>query len=213
MEHSLLSVLAEKEPSLSVDIRDRIILFHEIIKKENEVQNLTRLSSPLDFYYGHFLDVWELLKTRWMVYPALDIGSGAGVPGLLASLMEKGTWILSESEKRKAEYLQRTVMELGLQDSVQVTSLRAETYLKQNQVSTLIARAVGPVDRIYPWFKEIQHCSTWNNLILFKGPRWEEEWKRFKDSPFKDELVIHKVHEYFVGPENKRRILVWLTRA
>jgi 16S rRNA (guanine527-N7)-methyltransferase len=145
-----------------------------------------------------------------MQYPALDIGSGGGVPGLLAALLDERDWVVSDSEKSKADYLSRAAEGLGLVPRVQVVAGRAEVYLKDHQVPTVIARAVGPVERIYSW---IRNCSTWNNMILFKGPGWEQEWEAFQKGRWKKELVIDSIHRYQVGPEQKDRRLVLISRT
>jgi 16S rRNA (guanine(527)-N(7))-methyltransferase RsmG len=194
----------------SHEIRTKILAFYELMRLENEVQNITRLVGPSDFIDYHLSDVLELLKTHGLVYPILDLGSGGGIPGVLAALIDQQNWILTESEQRKAEYLQRTVNQLGLSERVSVFSGRAELYLKSHRVGTIASRAVGSVEKIYGW---IRKCSTWNKLILFKGPGWEAEWKSFLDSPFRNELQVVGEVNYFVGPEKKTRKLIQLKRS
>ena len=197
-----------KSELISEAVLSKIVEFYEIILKENEVQNLTRLISPSDFYYGHVIDVLELIQTGWLKYPAVDLGSGVGIPGLLANLIQPGQWILIDSEKKKAEYLSRTVEGLGLGGQIQVFSGRGEDYLKKNPVHSVVLRAVGPIERISGW---MQGCSTWNQLILFKGPSWVEEWAVFQKTRLGKGLVLQSEHLYTVGPEEKRRVLVRLT--
>jgi 16S rRNA (guanine527-N7)-methyltransferase len=186
-----------------------VLAFYELLSKENEVQNLTRLIGPSDFIEGHLLDTLELIRSGLVDFPAMDLGSGGGVPGLLAAVIRPDHWVLVESEKRKAEFLARAVSTLKLEERVSVAGIRAEDYLKQSAVESIVARAVGPVDRIYGW---IRKCSTWNTLVLLKGPSWEEEWARFQASKFKSEIAIEAIHSYEVGPDNKKRMIVRLTR-
>jgi len=111
----LKEILAEHEGECSPDSHGLLLRFYELVLRENEVQNLTRLSTPADFYFGHILDVLEFQKSGiGFEYPVLDIGSGAGVPGIVAAILGKGSWVLSDSEKKKADFLSRTVAELGL---------------------------------------------------------------------------------------------------
>ena len=227
MNKELSQLLSEHSPEIAPEIQGRIQTFYELLRAENEIQNLTRLISPEDFYFGHLLDVLELLKTGWIKYPALDIGSGGGIPGLLAAIIHPGLWILCESEKRKADFLQRAVNSLRLETTVQVTSLRVEDYLKSKRVNTLVARAVGNVERIHGW---IRKYSTWNTikvnganapatqLILFKGPGWEEEWKTFGQGKYRDEVLVKESHSYKIlrslnqPAEEKSRLLIQLVR-
>ena len=193
MNPILSQLLLKHSDLLSDKVREKILSFYEIVVKGNEAQNLTRLVSPEDFYSGHVLDVLELVKTGWIKGRCMDLGSGVGVPGILAALMVPSEWVLAESEKRKAEYLKETVDTLNLGDRVIVFPGRAEEFLKTNQVDSIAVRAVGSVERIYSWVRD---CSTWNNLILFKGPGWETEWERFRQTKFRNSLQIVAVHDY-----------------
>jgi len=197
---------------LALSERDQkdILSFYEIMLKENQIQNLTRLASPEEFYDYHLVDTLKVLETGWILYPAMDLGSGGGIPGVLAALIDKKAWILAESEKRKAEYLQRAVASLGIQGQVQVVAGRAEGFLKTDEVGSIVVRAVGTVEKIYGW---IRKCSTWNNLILFKGPNWEEEWKTFVACPVGAELQVTGEVEYSVGPEQKGRRIIRVERT
>jgi 16S rRNA (guanine527-N7)-methyltransferase len=195
-------------PGLSTDQLVRIQAYYERLVTENEIQNLTRLSSPEDFIEGHLIDVRELLKTGFLEYPAADLGSGAGVPGLLAAAIEPARWLLIESERQKARFLQETATALGL-STVQVFAERGESVLKQHSAKSVVARAVGPVDRIFGWLKS----STWNKLILLKGPKWEEEWSSFQRTGVGKKLRLTGSHAYEVGKENKRRLIVCLERV
>lgn len=202
-----LKVLLEQQ---GVSTQTNVLSFYEILLQENKVQNLTRLTSPMEFYDYHLADTLKLLETEWLDYPALDLGSGGGIPGILAALIDNKAWILAESEKRKAEYLQRSVDTLGVQAQVRVVPDRAESFLKTHKVGSVVVRAVGTVEKIYGW---IRKCSTWNNLILLKGPNWEEEWKAFKAGPFGSELKVTGEVQYQVGPELKTRKIVKLERT
>ncbi|MEK7400564.1 MAG: RsmG family class I SAM-dependent methyltransferase [Candidatus Poribacteria bacterium] len=195
---------------LDAAARDKICEFYNLVYKENQIQNLTKLINISDFFEGHVIDVRELLKSCLINYPALDLGSGLGVPGLMAAAVEQKTWIISEAEKRKADFLIRAVRKLNIQGHITVFSGRAEDFLINNKVQSVVVRAVGPIDRIY---RLIRRCSTWNNLILFKGPAWEREWLGFNKSHFCKELILTSTHEYFIGSDKKYRIIAKLNRV
>lgn len=207
---SLESLLSGEPTCFSKEEQEKIQAFYQLVLEENEIQNLTRLTTPEDFYWSNCVDVYYLHKFGNLQYPSLDLGSGAGVPGLLSGLLTGKPWILTDSEGHKAEYLQRAVNTLGLNSQIQVFSGRAEAFLKKNHAETIVARAVGSVEKMYSW---IRKCSTWNNLVLLKGPGWEEEWKRFQAGPFKDELSVSSENTYFVGEERKTRKIVCLKRS
>jgi len=202
-------LLREYWPDLAAEKLEKIKIFYGLVLEENEKQNLTRLLSPKDFVEGHVLDVRALLTSGLLSFPAMDLGSGVGVPGLLTGLIDGNEWVLVESERSKADFLSRAVQALKLKN-IRVLADRGEAFLRANRVSSIVARAVGPVDRIYGW---IRQCSTWNNLVLLKGPAWNEEWSKFSEGKHRRELVISKVYEYSVGTEKKSRIIVKIDRV
>jgi 16S rRNA (guanine527-N7)-methyltransferase len=183
--------------------------FAHILHRENEKQNLTRILGPKEFVEGHLRDVVELLGAPTLGRRILDVGSGSGVPGLLAAALCQDSdrvWFLTESEKQKADYLTRAAEELGL-SRVSVLSKRAEEMIEVLKPDTVIARAVGTVDKIAGW---IWNCSTWNSLILFKSRGWEKEWEEAQLSRFGKKLTVIHTHEYSSG--EKERLLITLKR-
>lgn len=203
---------ADKALDLSLEQIERAIEFREEVLRENEIQNLTRLLSPVDFFEGHIKDVIHLQRSGLVSFPALDLGAGMGVPGLLTAILygtgEGKTWVSCDSEGRKAEFLQRMVEHFHL-DGVSTAAIRAEEVLSTHQIGSVVARAVGPVSRIYAW---IRTRSTWNNLILLKGPKWAEEWADFQTTPQRNQLILDGQYTYTVGAEEKARIIVRLRR-
>ena len=197
------------QADFSPDIRAKIVDFYRLLAEENSRQNLTRLITPTEFYDGHLLDVCALFRSGLVRFPAMDLGSGGGVPGLLAACIRPDLWILVDSESRKAEFLSRAADMLRL-SNVRVMAGRAERALGDVRVESIVARAVGTVEKIYGW---IRPCSTWNNLILLKGPGWNTEWESFLRTKYRRELKVGGIYEYHVGPEKKYRVIVRLDRV
>lgn len=213
MERGLDQVILSLEGyTLSPESIQKVSQFYELLLRENEVQNLTRLISVQDFVEGHLVDVLELMKSGFLTHQAaIDLGSGGGVPGLLSALLDEKNWILVEAEKRKAEFLKAASEHLLLGEKVKVFPERIEEFLSHQQDKCpIVARAVGPVDRIYAW---IRNCSTWNTLVLLKGPSWEMEWSKFQQTRYRKELIWTRTYDYTVGVDKKIRKIVELKRV
>ncbi|NDF13787.1 hypothetical protein EB061_00470 [bacterium] len=179
--------------------------FGSILYRENAAQNLTRIEGPREFVEGHLMDVIELLGLPTLGSRIMDIGTGSGVPGLLAAALSAQSdkiWFLTESEKNKAEYLQRAKEELGL-GRVSIFHKRAESVVGIVRPDTVMARAVGTVDKLSGW---IANCSTWNKLILFKSRGWEKEWRDAQKTRFGKKLTIIHQHEYSCGGKSRRLV-------
>ncbi len=183
--------------------------FGEVLYRENENQNLTRIVGADEFVEGHLVDVLALLSLPTLGSRVLDIGTGSGVPGLLAAAMAAQTdriWFLTESEGKKADFLMRAKEELTL-SRVSVFPKRAEEVVNLVKPDTVIARAVGTVDKLAGW---VWNCSTWNNLILFKSRGWEQEWEEAQLTRFGKKLTVIHTHDY--SSKGKTRLLVTLKR-
>jgi 16S rRNA (guanine(527)-N(7))-methyltransferase RsmG len=188
---------------------NRASLFAHILHRENEVQNLTRILGVGEFIDGHLVDVLELLKLPTLGLEVMDIGSGCGVPGLLAAAIDTNPdrlWQLVESEVNKANYLRDSASEMDLENVIVVHG-RAEEALKELEPDTVVARAVGTVEKISAW---IWNCSTWNNLVLYKSKGWDEEWKSAQLTRFGKKLTVTHVSDY--SNSLRTRFLISLSR-
>ncbi len=194
----------------------RACSYWELLVQGNERQNLTRLTAPADFFSGFLWDVLELRRAReqWGLLgsgPLTDLGSGAGVPGLLsAAIFEDENWILVDSEGRKVEFLRHATTSLGLEDRVSAVHGRVESLGAGSFGRTVTSKAVGKVEKLYGWLRE---RSTWNTLVLLKGPRWEEEWGEFTRSKYRHELAVRATHEYRAPAEGAKRVIIHLERV
>ena len=114
---------------------------------------LTSLSDRASIERRHFVESAALLSALRgrgvLKSPVIDIGTGAGIPGLpLKILCPELEMTLVESSRKKAEFVEETVQELGL-DHVSVIQARAETLAHEQQhrgrYATALARAVAPL--------------------------------------------------------------------
>jgi len=201
--------LIEKFPEISDIDAKALSSFRDVLVEESAHQNLTRILDAVGFIEEHLTDVIKL-KELDIRFPIMDFGSGGGIPGIPGAILLKGSqWILAESEVNKAEFLKKALLALNI-DNASIFYGRGEKYLKEHKTPTIVSRAVGKVDKIYSLIKA---CSTWNKLILLKGPAWDTEWDEFNSvKGFKGKLSIKRKLEYLVGKENKVRVIVELSR-
>jgi 16S rRNA (guanine527-N7)-methyltransferase len=96
----------------------------------------------------------------------LDVGSGAGLPGLPLAILRPDLRVtLLESLLRRANFLELAVTELGLADRVQVVRERAEDHHERYRVVT--SRAVAPLPRLIGWCAPL--LSRGGALVALKG--------------------------------------------
>lgn len=120
----------------------------------NERFNLTAITEPSDVQVKHFLDSLTVLKAlpppgkgRLSANTLLDVGSGAGFPGIPLAIVRPGLRVvLLETTQKKCAFLEHVVAQLGL-ENVRVRNGRAEdlAYLpgQRESYDVVVSRAVG----------------------------------------------------------------------
>ena len=114
-----------------------------LLEKWQRRINLVANSTMANVWQRHILDSAQLIK----FYPAntkkiLDVGSGAGFPGLVLAIMGDVTVDLVESDQRKAVFLSTVIRELGL--PAKVHNQRIET-MPNLRPDVITARALASV--------------------------------------------------------------------
>jgi 16S rRNA (guanine527-N7)-methyltransferase len=123
-------------------ILPQLSLYLDLLLKWNARTNLTAIRDPEEIVRRHF---GESLFAAQHLNPTtttlLDLGSGAGFPGLPIALLHPEIAVtLAESQNKKATFLREAVRTLGV--SVEVWSARAENMPETRQFHTVTLRAV-----------------------------------------------------------------------
>lgn len=126
----------------------RLEKFAELLAEENEQQNLVSAASLATVWQRHFADSLQLLDhVSRGTGPWLDLGSGAGIPGLaLACAAPETAILLVESRKRRVDWLIRASDALGLANC-RVLGSRLET-VESVPVRVITARAFAPLGKL-----------------------------------------------------------------
>lgn len=144
-----------------------------LITAANQYMNLTRITDARDAAIKHVYDSiapWKYFDSSTVV---LDVGSGAGFPGVpLAIILPHVRFILSESVRKKAAFLQSAVEQLKL-ENVEVAPQRAEEIALKQPAITITARAVAPLPKLIGLFAKALGRGA--RMLLYKGPEVEQE--------------------------------------
>ena len=131
--------------------------FAALLINENQRQNLVAKSTIDDLWRRHIDDAAQLVLYDARSATWLDIGSGAGLPGIVIAILTGNPMILVEPRRLRAEFLQRVVDDLALDSTV--IQAKVET-LQRPPVDVITARAVASVDRLFAMAHHLSHKGT-----------------------------------------------------
>jgi 16S rRNA (guanine527-N7)-methyltransferase len=171
----------------------------------NEKLNLTRHTDYDKFVSRDVIDSAQAAVLLEAGESVLDVGSGGGVPGVILAILRPDVQVtLSESVRKKADALRAMVEQLQL--DIPVLAERAEEVLESRAFDVVIARAVGPMEKMLPWLEG--HWDHVGRLLLIKGPKWPEERGAARHRGLLHGLELRKVAEYTMpGTDSKSVIL------
>ena len=145
----------------------------ELIRDMNQVMNLTRIVDEKEAAIKHVCDSVQPWRLFAHGAPIVDVGTGAGFPGLpLSFVFPEKEFILCESIQKKARFVSSTVESLRL-GNVNVQALRVEEWLRTNRAGIVTARAVAPISKIIPLVAAGVRKGA--RVLLYKGPDVEKE--------------------------------------
>ncbi|HEY6285108.1 MAG TPA: 16S rRNA (guanine(527)-N(7))-methyltransferase RsmG [Ktedonobacteraceae bacterium] len=192
---------------------DQFLWYRQELLDWNTRINLTAISDPDEVLLKHFLDSLSLL----MMYDVpnarlLDIGAGAGFPGLPLKLV-RPQWhvVLLEATGKKVRFLQHIIETLQLKDVVAVHGRAEELAHKaeyRGSFDVVTARAVASLPALLEYAAPF--CRLGGQIIFPKKGDLDEELARGKHAAlqvgarFKADVPVT-----LPGLEDGRRLLVW----
>lgn len=134
--------------AVSRETSGRLRALQALVVDENKRQNLVSAASIPEFWERHILDSVQLTH---LVPPTartwLDLGSGAGFPGLVAAIAGFAHVTLVEQRTRRAEFLAHAIGALNLEDRATVICSRLER-VEARPFDVISARAFAPLGRL-----------------------------------------------------------------
>ncbi|MGH8645975.1 MAG: 16S rRNA (guanine(527)-N(7))-methyltransferase RsmG [Gammaproteobacteria bacterium] len=181
----LCNGLSAADLQVSAETQRKLIAYIRLLAQWSKVYNLTAVRDPLAMVTRHLLDCLVLLPYLRGDRMA-DLGSGAGLPGLvLAIARPKQRWVLLESRLKKARFLTQALIELKL-DNVSVARERVEAYQAPIAFSTFTARGFGKLPQVFAKVQTL--CRGPATLLVMKGVYPDAELVALKKS-YPDPLV------------------------
>lgn len=123
-----------------------LLRYWELLAEKNKVMNLTAITDPAEAARLHFLDSAALLSLADLREKSVvDVGTGAGFPGLPLKILEPSIRLtLLDAQRKRVDFLREVCGELGLED-VECVHGRAEEFARERRedFDIAVSRAVA----------------------------------------------------------------------
>ena len=195
--------------------------YYELLIEKNKVMNLTAITEKEDVIVKHFIDsialIPYLLDKGFNVNSELsiiDIGTGAGFPGLpLKIMMPDVKFTLLDSLNKRVSFLNEVIDELKLKD-IEVLHGRAEDYASDNKYrekyDICVSRAVANLSTLSEYC--IPFVKEDGFFISYKAGESEEEINNSKNAIKILGGKINKVEEFILPGTDASRVFVFIRK-
>lgn len=206
---ALGQLMARYGVQLQGETLDKLWAYHQLLRKHNHDQDLTRLIGFDTIAQRHYADCMILhgmMNGRWPS-PLVDVGSGAGFPGIMIKLMSPKTrLVLAEPRPRRVQFLEMVIRELGLKD-ISVFPHKVTSRSLTEPAAGVITRAFETVEKTLP---RLGGClPVGGQAIFMKGPKVAEELETWNN----EEYRILRNHAYRIPHTTLDRVLLILERT
>jgi 16S rRNA (guanine527-N7)-methyltransferase len=204
----LVDVLHELKLDLSDSQVDALLAYLSLLVRWNATYNLTAVRQPAEMLTQHLADCLAMVRplqthlARASGARVLDVGSGAGLPGIVIALTSPRSGVTCvDKVGKKVAFLRHVIGELGLAN-VQAEHTRVET-LKGGLFDVITSRAFSALDAMVTLTG--QHLAPSGVWLAMKG---KEPLEELLNLPA-DVHVFH-VERVHVPGLNAQRCLVWM---
>lgn len=183
---------------LSIEMTTPLMRYLTLLLKWNKAYNLTALTDPSLMVGRHLLDSLAISPFIQGI-KVLDVGTGAGFPGIPLALAHKEyQFVLLDSNGKKTRFLEEVKRQLSLRN-VEIIQSRAERYQVDQGFDTITSRAVSDVNDLVHWTRHLVTSSgIW---VAMKGQVPEAELAVL-DCPYRVEMY------QVPGVEGKRSAVI-----
>lgn len=204
-KEAFINSLKELNIELTQEQENQLETYYKMLVEANKTTNLTRIINKEEVYLKHFYDSLTTAKVLNLKdnLSIIDIGTGAGFPGMVLKIMFPNLKItLLDSLNKRIEFLNKVIKELNLKD-IETVHSRIEDYDKQFDV--VISRAVAKTNILVELAYDLLKKDGY--FIFLKG-NIEEELKE-SEHAFKElNLKLDRKEEFYLPIENSKRTLL-----
>ena len=197
--------------NLDIDISNYqlnlLMKFKNIVLEKNKVMNLTAITDDHEFMVKHVIDSFTLLPLIPQGSKVIDVGTGAGFPGIILKIMRDDIKLsLMDSRKKRIDFLEEALHLLELTD-IRLINSRSEDWAKKSKerFDICTARAVAELNKLAAYtLPLIKRCGV---VLAMKGPDVLDELEKAKTAIKKFGGEVGEVKTYEIADGIKRSIV------
>lgn len=192
MKKLLHQGIQELDLNIPETVEAKLLEYVQLLQKWNKTYNLTATKDPKEIIIRHVLDSLAVVP-HIEGNRILDVGSGAGFPGIpLALALPDKEFVLLDSNSKKTRFLTFVVTALKL-DNITVITGRVEQYKPQELFDCITARAVTDIEELIENTKHLITADGW--WLFLKGKYPTEELHLYKKHAIVRQLKIPFLQE------------------
>jgi 16S rRNA (guanine527-N7)-methyltransferase len=164
----------QDEEGVSLELLEKYADHARLLLETNKTLNLTAIQAPKEVAAKHYLDCWRMTRLVPMIAKRLlDLGTGAGFPGIPVALAEPNcSVIMVDSTRKKVEFVQDCIDKLQIPNARAVWA-RAEDHLAGEKADIVMVRAVSSVRENVRTVRKVR--QTFQDYVMLKGKSWSRE--------------------------------------
>ena len=209
LEETLRAGLEEMQLPCGADVLARFRTYYDALDETNKVMNLTAITGEDDSARRHFLDcAAPLLLFPMAGKRVVDVGTGAGFPGLPLKILEPGIRLtLLDSLQKRIGFLSGVCTALGLTDVECVHARAEECGERRERYDYAVSRAVARLNILAELC--LPYVRVGGAFLALKGPAVTEELKEAEKAVAALGGKVERIFEYAVpGEELHHNVVV-----
>ncbi|MGN1399108.1 MAG: 16S rRNA (guanine(527)-N(7))-methyltransferase RsmG [Erysipelotrichaceae bacterium] len=187
---------------------NQLDLYSDLLIQYNEKFNLTAITDKTDIYVKHFLDCLYLCKYLVDNCSLLDIGTGAGFPGVVVKIFYPDMDItLLEPNNKKVLFLNTVKQQLNL-EKLTISNQRSEDYAKDHRqhFDYVTARAVASLNILLEL--AIPLLKVNGTFFAMKGPKANQELPESQNALNKLCATVKETIQYNIVDNSRNLIII-----
>lgn len=202
---------------LDNDQINKFIKYKELLKEWNNKINLTTITEDKQILMKHFIDSLEVVKYINKNSNVIDVGTGAGFPGIVIAIYFKGDIkiTLMDALNKRIDFLEEVIKELNLLN-IEIVHARAEEFGQKEKYRESydysVSRAVAPLNILLEF--DIPFIKVGGKCLLLKGTKLNEEIQKSNKALEKVNSKITNIYKYnyILDGEEYNRNIVEITK-